>query len=297
MSKFTPHVPPSSQKNSGIKIKEDAGTATEPRVVKLGGEAEKTVVKSFEFGALSEPGNRNYADVKKKFGALAVTDPERAGRAQKDSRFKLNSLLRDPLSIEEEERRVIDEKVRARVAAMADEARVNASAQGYEEGLKKGYHEAFTKFQREGEERLGSFSKMIAEFEGAKEQVYHANEKFLLDLVYRIGRMVLLREMSTDGEYVLRLARELIEKVGVRENIKIHISQQDAETAEMVKRGLEQSLGNLKNLSVEPSDQVKLGGCVIETEWNAINASVEAQLQSISSALFASSTEHGSETT
>ena len=54
----------------------------------------------------------------------------------------------------------------------------------------------------------------------------------------------------------------------------------------MLKDGLDKSLGGLKNLNVEVSEDVLAGGCVIETEWNKIDAGLQTQLDSMVEALF-----------
>src|SRR4051794_15717665 len=114
MSKFKPN---------DFKIhSEREGSVSDVRVVKLD-TPEAPTVRQFQFDRLKRAGEGEYEVVKQKYGALAATDPARASRTQKDRRFTLNPLLREPLSVEEEERRVIEEKVRARVAAVADEAK------------------------------------------------------------------------------------------------------------------------------------------------------------------------------
>jgi flagellar biosynthesis/type III secretory pathway protein FliH len=269
-----------SYKNENFQIDREHAELDGQRIVKVETPSSQQV-SSFEPAALSAKGKGDYSATRKKFGSLAATDAARASRAQKDVRFSLSPLLRKPLSVEEEEKRAIEEKVRARVAAKADEVREMARTQGYEEGLKKGYEEAFKRFQQEGAERLARFERLLAETEQAKQEIFRANERYLIELVFRIGRMVLLRELKTDRELILRLATELIERVGVRENIRIKINPDDQATIEMLKAGIEQSMGAMKNLTIEVSNQIKGGGCAVETEWNAIDASIETQLQGL----------------
>jgi flagellar biosynthesis/type III secretory pathway protein FliH len=44
-------------------------------------------------------------------------------------------------------------------------------------------------------------------------------------------------------------------------------------------------MGTLKNLTVEFSNQAHRGGCILETEWNAIDASLDTQFAGIYEAL------------
>lgn len=257
-----------------IRTNQDA----DPRVVKQETPVARDV-QSFDLPKLKQKGQGTYAATKGRFGALAATDTDRASR--KGGHFNLNSLVRDPLAVDAEEQRVIEERVNARVAAASEEARKAAAQDGYRDGLAKGHEEAFLKFRGEATERLARLEDLIAGFEGAKTEILRANERFVMELVYRIARMICLRELSTDKDFVLRLTRSLIERIGVRDNIRVQIHPDDAASVGMLKEGLEKSLGALKNLNIETSDTVERGGCQVETEWNAIDASVETQLKGI----------------
>ena len=256
----------------------------EERVVKVEG-AHTPVVRQFELENFHKAKQKSYAQVRKDYGSFATTDTDKPDLKQKDRRFALHNLARGPLAVDAEEQRVIQERVREQVAALSEEVKASAHGEGYQEGLKRGYEEAFKKFQTEGAARIQSVEKLLASLEGAKAEIFKANERFLIELVYRIARMVLLKELTTDKEYVIRLARELIERVGVRENIKLRVSPSDAESLGMLKEGLERSLGQLQNLSIEISKEVVGGGCRIETEWNAIDASIQTQLEAVRDAL------------
>lgn len=268
-----------------FQVKKDPTQNAPAKIVKVEHDIEQKI-EPFEFSSLkSGSGTRGYQSVKSKFGAIASTDLDRKGRAQKDSRFSLHELVRGPLSVEEEEQRAIDEKVRQRIEALKEDARAKASEVGYQEGLKRGYDEAYRQFQEEGKGRLEALDSFLREAESAKEEIFRANERFLMEMVFKIGRMVLLRELTTDHEYVLRVARELIDRVGVRENITIRINPEQKETIAMLKDGLEKTLGVMKNLNIEASNQVRSGGCMVETEWNAIDASIDTQLHGIYQAM------------
>ena len=271
-------------KKTDFRIKTDESQA-EFKIKNLSSDA-VPVVKEFDFDTVSTADKGNYKSIKAKYGPLAATDAERNARSVKDRRFSLNPLLRDPLSVEQEERRVIEEKVQAQVQAISEEARAKARDQGYQEGFKKGYDEAYLKVQSESAGSLNKFDEMVQESERAKIEIFRANERFLLEVVFRIARMVLLRELKTDPDYISRLAVELITRVGLKDNIKIKLNTDDAETISRLKGGLEKAFGKMNNLNIEVSPSVKQGGCQVETEWNAIDASVETQLQGVYESIF-----------
>lgn len=263
-------------------VREESKQAQEMRVVKLE-VPEIPAVTEFQIAKIRKPGEGNYAHTKAKFGPLAATDADRNfASAQK---FSVHALLREPLHVEQEERRAIEARVQATVAELAQKAKDEAAQVGYRDGLAKGHEEAFVQFKQEAEARMKRFETLMAELETAREEILRANEKFLIHLVLRISRMIVLRELKTDATYIQRLAMDLIERVGVRENIKLRISPEDSETLEMIKSGIEKSLGSMKNLSVEVDSKVPQGGCSIETQWNAVDATIDLALDGIAQSL------------
>lgn len=278
-----PKLPPVEEghfKAVKFKVQEEPKSASDVRVFKLDGE-ESAPVQEFKFSPLRKEGEGDYRHTRETYGALAATDPDRAAKTRKDARFAINPLLRDPLAIEDEERRVIEEKVRNRVKAIEDEARAKAAEIGYQDGLKRGHEEAYRRFQQDSAGRTAHLDRLLDSFENAKHELFRANERYLIELIFRVARTVLLRELTTDKDYVLRIASELIERVGARENIRIRLHPDDIASAQMLRDGLDKTFGTLKNLNIESSAQVVRGGCELETEWNVIDASVETQLKGI----------------
>jgi len=275
MSKFKLH---------DFKVNTELQKPSEIKITKIDTSAPPSI-ESFDLNVIKKSGDGEYGFVKSKYGPLAATDDERAVRVQKDRRFSLNPLLRDPLSVEQEERRVIEEKVRVQVAALADETKAAASDAGYKEGLEKGFEEAYKKLKIDSAASVAKFDQLVTEAENAKAEIFRANERFLMELVFRIAKTVLLRELTTDKDYIIRLAKELISRVGVRDNLTLKINTEDAHTIDLLKEGLKKAYGELNNLNIEASNQVSRGGCKIETEWNEIDASLETQLKGIHDAL------------
>jgi flagellar assembly protein FliH len=271
-------------KGTEVNVKPGEVKPGDVRVVKL----DKRIapdIKPFQFGTIRKDGEGEYATVKAKFGAMAATDSDRQVRDRRDSRFVINQTVRSGLKLDEEERRVIESRVQERVQAISEQARRTAAEEGHAEGLKSGREQALREFRERTAEKLASFEAMLGEMESAKDRILRENEAFVIETVFRIGRMVLLRELSTDREYVARLAREVIQQMGVRENIRVRVSPADIETAGALKETLGRELGELKNLSIEASASVASGGVQVETEWNAIDASIDTQLQRIHEAI------------
>jgi flagellar biosynthesis/type III secretory pathway protein FliH len=242
-------------------------------------------VSSYALPELSVKGKGDYRAVKARYGALAQTDEDRPHKGTRDNRFAVNPLLRDPLAIETEERRVIDARVREQFEQVRAKAQAEGEKAGFEAGLKKGCDQAYEEFREKAAESLKSFESLVQSFESLKGEIFKANEHFLMALVFRVAKMVTLKELSTDQDYVLRLSRQLLDQVGIRDNVKIRVSPKDADSIEFLKAELAKHFVDLKNLGIEVSDTVEGGGCTIETQWSTIDASLETQLEGFRQAL------------
>lgn len=271
-----------------FEIREDKGEGEKAQIIKTG-ESIQPVVEPFEVTDLKADPESAGAGMAVRAGgrapsAAAETAPAAPG-TQRDHRFVMSPFIRDALFVTAEENRLLEERVESRVTLLAEAECARAREQGFAEGERRGYEDAFARFSEEGRSRLERFDALLAELEGARSELFRRNEGLLIDLIFRIGRKVLLRELSTDREYLTRLATTLIERTGLRENLRIRIHPRDAETAEKLKEGVQGRLGALRNLAIEVSPTVVRGGCVLESDWGMVDASVETQLDEIFSAL------------
>jgi|GEM_PF-5592660 len=125
------------------------------------------------------------------------------------------------------------------------------------------------------------FEQVLIDIEKSRNEMLRANERVIIELVYRIAKIILLKEISVDRNYIIRLAEYLIDRLDVRDNIQIQINHVDFKSFDLIKQELEKKFGPLKNLNIEACDLLQNGGCYIRTEWNAVDASVETQLNGI----------------
>ncbi|MFL5814638.1 MAG: FliH/SctL family protein [Bdellovibrionia bacterium] len=265
-----------------FNISEDDALNNAPRVVKTSQPVERHV-QSFQMTNLNQQGSPKSGFT----GAAAASgqSPRTALGNKQDQRFMLSQLAREALSIGKEEEKIIEDRVAERLNELSEKTRQEAFAQGHAEGVKMGQAEAFQEFQAESQKQLEQLNALIQSMESAKGELFEANREFLMNAIYRVAKTILLKEISADREYLLRLSRELVERCGLRDNLTLKLHPSDADSIEMLRQGLLQSFSSLRNLSIELSEHVQAGGCILETEWGAIDASLETQLSQVLSTL------------
>ncbi len=168
----------------------------------------------------------------------------------------------------------------ARLAALEREAFVKGYAQGERAGLEAGSKRADAVLRRLGE--------TIDELAGLRRQIIHGSEQQLVQLAIAIARRIVRRELSTDDELLGALARVALERLGEARPATIRLHPEDF--ARSTAGRTEQWAAAHVTVVADPN--VARGGCLVETPFGFVDASIDAQFQELASALL--DTSHGS---
>ncbi len=229
------------------------------------------MVDEYEPGKLRDHDGIKYSDVQKNFTS------DHSDR--KNSRFKLNELVKGPLSVLEEEEIRIQDEVERRVNEELDRLRETAKKEGFLQGFAEGKKEATNVTLLTAKPMIEKFDQFLKEFESQREMLFKANEDLIGKMVYWIAKMVTLKELKEDHDYTKRLIMNLLDRIGTRENIKIFVGMQVYSAAEKLKTDLAQSLGQLKNISIELDSSIQDLGCRMETDYCEVDARISTQLE------------------
>ena len=231
------------------------------------------VVNEFVPGKLNDNKGIRYSEVQKTFKSNEM----------KASRFQLSELTLGPLAVNDELEERVQVEVERRLEVELAVLREKIAKEAFDTGQAAGRKEAHEMVFQNAKPLVEKFEKLVNEIESLKEEVAKANEDFIVQLVYKLAKLVTLKEIKEDRQYITRLLASLIERVGVRENIKIYVNAEDYSAAEQIKADLAQKLGTLKNISIEPEAEGQDRGCRIETDFGEIDAKIETQLKNIES--------------
>ena len=236
-------------------------------------------IKSFKPRSLNGEVVNDYKQVQERFGNLASTDPK------SNSHFSMHPEAKRGLGIEAEERSRVEDLVNVEVEARLVQMREQAFQEGFEKGREEGTAKAEKEFFAIVQPQFEQFSNLLHELDQVKTEVYAANEQFLIQLIFQISKSVLMGELKADREYVKRLTSQIVEKLGAKDNIRLKVSRDDFANIDQLREFLKGAFPDLKNIQIDVSEELVLGGVKVETDLSRINASVEAQFASIQAAL------------
>ncbi|MEK7689672.1 MAG: FliH/SctL family protein [Bdellovibrionota bacterium] len=268
-----------------FQIERESEKKAEIKITRLE-EPQKPKTSAYTISKIGVNKAASYQESKGKFGIHAMTD-ERSASAGGGAKnpFEINAVSKKVLGIGAEEVRAIEAIVAKKVADLELVAFTQGHDNGYKDGFKKGEAEAIQKFTEAGKARVDRLDSFLMDCEASKVKIFEANEKFLIGMIFKLAKYLALKEIGRDPEYVLRLAHQVLEKHDLRDHVRIRVNPKDLESAAMIKTELPKRVGEMRNLTLEASEEVREGGCVVETEWLAVDASLETQIQRLHDAL------------
>lgn len=177
---------------------------------------------------------------------------------------------------DEKEKRIAEE-VERRVA----EIEKDAVERGFEEGVRKGQEEIYKQLKDSTEEKMSSFTAMLAEVLAQKAEIIETQKKDMFSIIKDLTKWIILRELKDDGEYIHRLLEKLVLEIQTKDNLLIKVNKQSFEMMPEVLEFVQAKLGHLKNVRVEIDYDLEQKGIILESENGIINADLEVQFHSL----------------
>ncbi len=156
--------------------------------------------------------------------------------------------------------------------------------EAYEKGFEQGQKDGLALGQKRIDEIAKRMENLITELSKLKEQIYKEAEQEILALSLEIARKIVKREVTTSPEIILNSIREAARFLTERTKLKIFLNPDDLET---VKENIAE-LGvknKIENIEIVEDVSINKGGCILETGFGKINATIEDQFEAIKNAL------------
>ena len=166
-------------------------------------------------------------------------------------------------------------------------AQLNEQAyqRGFADGKKEGIADAASTWHALGDKKLEplliSLQEVLLQLNNIRKETYRNIEKEVVELALAIARQVICQEITIDKEIVVGVAREALAKVEDPGRIKIKMSPSDLQFINETQSQLSSLVENFDNVSLEATESIQSGGCIIETDLGEIDARIEKQLQAV----------------
>ncbi len=182
-----------------------------------------------------------------------------------------------------QEAELIREKARKELAEAkkrAEELEGEAYSQGFEQGKKDGLEIG----RLQSEAAAKRFEKVIQGISRQAETLFVKHEAQLVSLSMEVARKLVLREIKSDPSIVLESIRAALTQAVSGNNLTIYLNPKDLELAKTFATDeLEVSAGMAMELKGDP--KIERGGCLIESEFGLVDATMKAKWEAVRSAI------------
>jgi flagellar assembly protein FliH len=149
--------------------------------------------------------------------------------------------------------------------------------EAYEKGFEQGQRDGLALEKRQMEEKGRQLEKLLTEINGFKARLYSQGELDLLKLSILAAKTIIRQEVRTQPGIIGNTIRAALEYLVDKSMICIRISSEDIDEVRRILPDLS-SLTRGGKFQLMEDNAIEAGGCIIETGFGRINATIEDQL-------------------
>lgn len=175
------------------------------------------------------------------------------------------------------------------VAAHAEDRSTGGSVVGapgmvereaYELGFKAGERAGFAIGAQKATVTAQALARLLAEIGRFRNEIYGSAEKELATLAIAIARKVIGREVEISDDVVRGFARDAIDALTGEREIIIRMNPKDMETIKQYRAEILEN-GAAKSVRLRSDESISRGGCIVETNFQEAEATIEGCLRAI----------------
>ncbi len=184
----------------------------------------------------------------------------------------------------ENEAASIIEKAKAEAAQIVAEAQAQSSKtenDAYQKGFDQGHEEGFEKGSSEVDRLIDRMHKILEAVMQRREEILQETESQIVELVILMARKVIKILSENQKNVIMANTMAALKKVKTRGTVTLRVNIEDvkltsAHTDEFIKH-----VENVQGLTVLEDSSVEKGGCIVETDFGAIDARISSQLSEL----------------
>ncbi len=157
-----------------------------------------------------------------------------------------------------------------------EEQRIFDKAQ--KDGFDKGHEEGYQVGNQEADRLVERLHKMIEGVQDKRQEILDQTEGQIVDLVLLMTRKVVKIMSDSQKSVIMSNVVQALKKVKGRGDVVLRVNLADVKLTTDHTRDFITQVENIKNVHVVEDSSVDRGGCIVETDFGAIDARISSQL-------------------
>ena len=176
------------------------------------------------------------------------------------------------------------EKTESEETESTEEELARLEREAYEKGFEQGRKDGLELENKQIEEQRQQMEALFSELRSLKSSLFREAEQEAVTLSSRIARRIVREEIRTDQALIRRTVRAAFELVADQSRLAVSVHPEDMEEIRRILPELA-SMTEGGGFQVKEDEAVDRGGCVLETGFGTIRATVSEQLSAIDKAI------------
>lgn len=206
---------------------------------------------------------------------------EKNRNLQEDTLFEAKEEAERIINQSQEKADEILTKAKTELEGIIETAQQQAHEKGFNEGKEEGIKAGEELIKR----ALAEIQDVLISAKHKREEIIQANQKIIIELALMIARKIIKTELATNKEAILKNLNQALKKVKDKEEIKVKVNPVDLEELGTRKKEFLAQVSGLEGINFEEDKNIEPGGCIIETNFGLIDATISSQLEIVQEAL------------
>ena len=173
----------------------------------------------------------------------------------------------------------------SRIVEEAKKEQENLKSNGREEGFSQGREEGFATGKEEVDRLIERTHKILEGVMARREEILSETEQQIVELVILMTRKVVKIISESQKSVIMANVLQALKKVKGRGDVTIRVNMDDVKlTTDHIQDFIKQ-VENVQGITVLEDSSVEKGGCVVETDFGAIDARIQNQLSELETAI------------
>ncbi|MEW6096989.1 MAG: FliH/SctL family protein [bacterium] len=166
-----------------------------------------------------------------------------------------------------------------------EEITQTAQKEAHEKGFNAGKEEGIKAGEESVKKALAQVQDVLVEAKHKREEIIQTNQEIIIDLALMIAKKIIKTELATNKEAILKNLNQALKKVKDKEEIKVKVNPVHFQELGARKEEFLAQVSGIEGINFEEDKNIEPGGCIIETNFGLIDATISSQFEVIQEAL------------
>ncbi len=196
-----------------------------------------------------------------------------------DSEFVIADLVAKQSGVSALRKQQLDAQVEETVLARLKDIEESAYKQAHDLGLIEGAERAYkeqSESLKASQEKLDEAGRNLDSLIANLCKQYEAE---IMQMIFRVAERIAMHEITMNKEVVLDVLHKIVDELQAAQHIKVLMNAEDLKFVEELRAKGSKEAEKLARVKIESGENIKRGGCLVETEFGSVEATVEQRVE------------------